>query len=216
LLLFRKPPSDTSNSYADLPVAKSKERYTRSRWQIDAHGFTRSSGNRPITAKDLDGAKHDTIFKMFRDFALASVYDFEHHVKLGEALEASGRLPVTFMLLQPPSWHPDVWTDVTRMLTLNGAQSAKGKEMHLCPMQFDIADRVIEQFSMPGELVYDPFAGLGTVPYRAVLKGRRGLGCELSTPYWLDSAAYCAAAERQVAMPDLFAFEEHSDDGKAA
>jgi DNA modification methylase len=60
---------------------------------------------------------------------------------------------------------------------------------------------------MPGELVYDPFAGLGTVPYRAVLKGRRGLGCELSTPYWLDSAAYCKAAENQVAMPDLFAFE---------
>jgi hypothetical protein len=46
LLLFRKPPTDRSNGYADLPVVKQKGRYTRSRWQIDAHGFTRSNGNR--------------------------------------------------------------------------------------------------------------------------------------------------------------------------
>jgi hypothetical protein len=231
LLLFRKPPTDTSNSYADQPVVKGKPScraadgtvvpfdkalsiipgshgYSRSRWQIDAHGYTRSSGNRPISAVDFEGASHKTIFRLFRDYALTNVYDFEHHVSLGETLEARGMLPVTFMLLQPPSWHPDVWTDVTRMLSLNSAQSAKGKEMHLCPMQFDIADRAIEQLTMPGETVYDPFAGLGTVPFRAVLKGRRGIGCELSAPYWMDSAAYCAAAERQVAMPDLFAFDE--------
>ena len=205
LLLFRKPPSDTVNSYADEPVVKSKEKYSRSRWQTDAHGFTRSSGNRPINADDLSELPHDVIFKLFREWGMNNVYDFEHHVKLGEALEAKGRLPVTFMLLQPPSWHPDVWTDITRMLTLNGAQSAAGREMHLCPMQFDLADRVIEQFSMLGELVLDPFAGLGTVPMRAVLKGRRGLGIELSNRYFLDAVAYCEAAAREFAMPDLFA-----------
>jgi DNA modification methylase len=94
------------------------------------------------------------------------------------------------------------------MLTLNGAQSAKGREMHLCPMQYDLADRVIEQFSMPGELVFDPFAGLGTVPYRAVLKRRKGLGIELSHRYFLDACGYCRAAEAEVAMPDLFAVEQ--------
>jgi DNA modification methylase len=207
LLLFRKPPSDTINSYADEPVVKSKAKYTRSRWQIDAHGFTRSSGNRPLTAADLDNVPHDVIFKLFREFNLANVYDFEHHVRLGEALEARGILPVTFMLLQPPSWHQDVWTDITRMLTLNGAQSAKGKEMHLCPMQFDIADRVIAQFSMPGETVLDPFGGLMTVPYRAVLQKRFGIGFELSHRYFLDGAAYCHAAAREISMPDLFALE---------
>lgn len=210
LLLFRRPPSDTVNSYADDPVVKSKSRYTRSRWQIDAHGFARSSGNRPLTAEDLEGVPHDVIFKMFRDFNMTNVYDFEHHVRLGEALEARGILPVTFMLLQPPSWHPDVWTDVTRMLTLNGAQSAKGREMHLCPMQFDIADRIIEQFSMPGETVLDPFGGLMTVPYRAVMQKRFGVGIELSHRYFLDGAAYCHAAARDVAMPDLFALEDAS------
>ena len=112
------------------------------------------------------------------------------------------------MLLQPQSWSTEVWADVTRMLTLNGAQSAKGKEMHLCPMQFDIADRTIEQFSMPGETVLDPFGGLMTVPYRAVLKGRKGVGIELNPSYFLDGVAYCKAAEREMSMPSLFDFEE--------
>lgn len=204
LLLFRKPPTDTTNSYADTPVVKSKSRYSRARWQVDAHGFARSSGNRLLQPEELRDLPHDVIFKLFREFSLTKVYDFEHHVRIGEAIDAQGRLPVTFMLLQPQSWHPDVWTDITRMLTLNSTQAQKGKQMHLCPMQFDLADRVIEQFSQPGEWVLDPFAGLGTVPYRAVKLGRKGYGVELSHAYFLDAAGYCAAAEREVAMPSLF------------
>lgn len=208
LLLFRKPPTDTSNGYGDIPVVKSKDEYSRSRWQIDAHGYTRSSGDRLMDPDELKQLKHEQIFKLFRDYSLNQVYDFEHHVKIGEHIDAQGRLPVTFMLLQPQSWSDEVWTDITRMLTLNGAQSAKGKEMHLCPMQFDLADRAIVQWSMPGEVVFDPFAGLGTVPYRAVLLGRYGLGCELSSAYWLDSAYYCKMAEQRMATPSLFDVDE--------
>lgn len=204
LLLFRKPQSDPSTGYADLPVVKSKTRYTRSRWQIDAHGFTRSSGDRLMSPEELKQLSHADIFKLFRDFSLSKVYDFEHHIRISEEMESTGRLPVTFMLLQPQSWSDEVWTDITRMLTLNGAQSAKGKEMHLCPMQFDLADRVIEQFSMAGETVLDPFGGLMTVPYRAVKLGRFGIGFELSSTYFSDGAAYCHAAAEEMAMPSLF------------
>ncbi|MDD5533971.1 MAG: DNA methyltransferase, partial [Syntrophales bacterium] len=203
LLIFRKPPTDNQNSYADTPVVKSKEKYSRSRWQIDAHGFTRSSGDRLLTPEELQGLRHDQIFRLFREYSLNQVYDFEHHVRIGESLDARGMLPVTFMLLQPQSWSPEVWTDITRMLTLNGAQSCKGKEMHLCPMQFDLADRAIQQWSMPGEVVLDPFGGLMTVPYRAIKHGRYGIGIELSKSYFLDGAAYCAAAEREISMPTL-------------
>lgn len=204
LLLFRKPPTCTDNAYADQPVVKSKSEYTRAKWQIDAHGFTRSNGNRPISCDDFDGLTHAEIFQLFKQKSLTEVYDFEQHVKIGEHLDAKGALPVTFMLLQPQSWSNEVWSDITRMLTLNGAQSAKGREMHLCPMQFDIADRVIEQFSMPDEVVFDPFTGIGTVPMRAVLKGRKGLGTELSAKYFLDACGYCKAAEDEVSMPTLF------------
>jgi DNA methylase len=204
LLLFRKPPTDRSNGYADLPVVKSKADYTRSRWQIDAHGFARSNGNRPLTPEDLEGVPHDVIYRLFRDRNLAQPYDFEGHVALGEALEAKGRLPVTFMLLPPPSWHPDVWTDVTRMRTLNLRQFQRGEEYHLCPLQFDIVDRLIVQFSMEGETVYDPFMGIGTVPYCAVKLRRRGLGVELSPTYWRDAVHYVTEAAREADAPTLF------------
>ena len=209
LLVFRKPQTDRTKGYADIPVRKDKKRYSKARWQVDAHAFTRSNGNRPITPQeiiDLPLRKdfHQKVFGMFHDYALASVYDFEQHVRIGDELERRGVLPVTFMLLQPPSWHPDVWTDITRMLTVNAIQAAKGRGKHLCPMQFDIADRVISQMSNPGELVLDPFSGLGTVVFRSVALGRRGMGVELNRQYWLDSVAYCKAAESRVAMPSLF------------
>jgi DNA modification methylase len=235
LLLFRKPPTDPLKGYADVPVVKDKAEYSRSRWQIDAHGFARSSGNRLLTPEDFNGVPHERIFKIFKKFSSTQVYDFEQHVKLSESLETcqdcehihlkpttcgqkthdsvcecrgAGRLPVTFMLLQPQSWHPDVWTDITRMLSLNSAQSAAGREMHLCPMQFDLADRAIAQYTMPGETVYDPFSGLGTVPLRALKLGRKGIGCELSPAYFRDAVYYCERAEREVATPDLFQFVE--------
>ncbi|MCW5597677.1 MAG: hypothetical protein KIT80_23505 [Chitinophagaceae bacterium] len=132
LLIFRKTPTDTSNAYADEPVTKTKEQYSRSRWQTDAHGFWRSNGNRSLTPEELETLDHDVIFKWFRDHNLENVYDYEHHVKIGETIDGYGRLPVTFMLLQTPSWMPDVWTDVARMRTLNMIQAQKGKEMHLC------------------------------------------------------------------------------------
>ena len=98
----------------------------------------------------------------------------------------------------------NVWHNVNRMLTLNGEQSRRGLEQHICPLQFDIVDRLIERFSNAGDLVHDPFCGLGTVPLRAIKKGRKGSGSELSTSYWADSVKHLQAAERELSMPTLF------------
>jgi DNA modification methylase len=57
---------------------------------------------------------------------------------------------------------------------------------------------------MPGETVFDPFAGLGTVPYCAVKLGRKGRGHELNPRYHGDAAGYCRAAEREASVPTLF------------
>lgn len=216
MLIFRKAPSDRSNGYADVPVVKDKATYTRPRWQFDAHGFMRSSGNRPLTPAELEGLDQAAIFQMFKRHSLENVYDFRHDVTIAEGVDKSGWLPTTFMLLQPQSWHPDVWTDITRMRTLNSTQAAKGKEQHLCPLQFDIVERCIEQYSMPGETVYDPFGGLMTVPYCSIRMRRRGYGCELSPSYFLDGAAYCAAAAREMGMPDLFEMLEAEQKAGAA
>ena len=68
--------------------------------------------------------------------------------------------------------------------------------------------RIINQFSMAGETVFDPFAGIGTVPMRAVMLGRRGHGVELATNYWIDACHYAEEAERNTAVPTLFDFLE--------
>lgn len=207
LLLLRRPPSDSSDGYADEPVVKDKSEYSRARWQTDAAGFERSSGNRLPTPSELRELPHDRIYQLWREHSVSSVYDYEGHVSLAESMENDGRLPVTFQLLPAHSWHPDVWSDVTRMRTLNTQQYAKGKEMHLCPLQFDIVDRVIRQMSNPGEVVFDPFAGIGTVPLRAFELGRVGLGVELSATYFNDAVFWLrAAADRsseQLSMFDL-------------
>ena len=230
VLLFRRPPSDLSNGYADVPVMKEKPLatddegtvrpfnsrnnwkrpvpgtgYSRGQWQLDAHGsFTRSSGERLLSSSELLNLPHDQLYKLWRDRSTDQVYDAAAHVAICEQLDEMQRLPATFMLLPPHSWHPDVWTDITRMRTLNGAQSAAGREMHLCPLQLDLVDRLIVQLSMKGETVFDPFAGIGTVPSQAVRLGRRGLGVELSPDYFADAAFYCAAAEQEMSVPTLF------------
>jgi DNA modification methylase len=108
------------------------------------------------------------------------------------------------MSLAPGSHHPDVWHDVNRMRTLNNEQSSRAIEKHVCPLQFDIVDRLIERYSVAGEVVYDPFHGLGTVGVRAIAKGRLARGSELSTAYFADQLHYLRAAEREVSMPSLF------------
>jgi len=204
VLLFRKPQTDRSRGYADLPVSKSKADYTRARWQVDAHAFWRSSGNRQLTSEDLASLGPDKLAKAFTAYSLSNTYDYDFHIRIGEELEARGALPSTFMSLAPGSHDPAVWHDINRMLTLNGSQSQKGLQNHVCPLQFDIVDRLIERYSNPGETVYDPFGGLMTVPYRAILKGRKGRASELNTGYFFDGVQYLRAAEREVSMPSLF------------
>jgi len=204
VLLFHKPQTDRNRGYADIPVRKEKSEYTRARWQVDAHAFWKSSGNRLLTPEDLEGVGPGDMATLFTEYTQSHVYDYDYHIKIGEALEVKGKLPASFMSIAPGSWSPEVWTDVNRMITLNSAQSQKRAMLHVCPLQFDIVDRLITRYSNEGDLVYDPFCGLGTVPYRAIKLGRRGQGSELNTQYFLDSVQYLQAMEREITMPSLF------------
>ena len=212
VLIFHKPQTDRTRGYADVPVAKSKAEYSRARWQVDAHAFWRSSGMRAVTPEEWAKIPVGEIGKAFKDATRDSVYDYECHVRIGEELDGDGHLPSTFMALAPASWHPEVWDDVNRMLTLNTQQSRKRQQMHVCPLQFDIVDRLINRYSNPGELVFDPFGGLMTVPFRALKLGRRGLGVELNAGYWADGVKYLEAAEREMAMPSIFDYLEVGKD----
>lgn len=204
ILLFRKLPTSREKAYADVPVTKSKEEYTRARWQLDAHAFWRSSGNRLVTKEELMRTPVDDLQRVYRTYSRDTVYDFREHLALAEKLDKDGHLPATFMVVGPGSWSDEVWDDVNRMRTLNSEQVRNGRQMHVCPLQIDIVDRLIERYSNPGELVYDPFGGIMTVPYRAVKLGREGRATELNADYFRDGLSYLREADAERDVPTLF------------
>ena len=206
VLLFRKLPSDTSTAYADEPVVKAKSDYSLARWQLDAAGFWRSSGNRRATPEEIASMSISKIQQAYKKYSRSNVYDYHQHVEDAETMQEAGRLSKTFETAAAASWSDWVWDDVNRMKTLNTTQSQRRQALHVCPLQIDIVERIIDRYSNPGDVVLDPFGGLMTVPEVAVKKGRYGIGIELNRDYWKDGVEYCESAEASIEQPTLFDF----------
>ena len=78
-----------------------------------------------------------------------------------------------------------VWMDIRQSDTLQKKSAREDKdERHICPLQLEVIQRCIELWTNPGDIVLDPFAGIGSVPYVAVTMGRRGIGVELKESYY--------------------------------
>ena len=207
ILLLRKLPTDRSNSYSDVPVAKTKEEYTRGHWQIDAHAFARSSGDRLLTLDDVRHASEKSLKMIYQTYARQHVYNYDEHVKLCEELDKQGKLSSRYMMMGVSAWDDEfVWDDISRTRTLNLTQKNNRKQAHLCPLQIDIVERIIARYSNEGEVVYDPFAGIFTVPSIAVKMKRYGYGTELNEQYFRDGVDYCQQAETDIDTPTLFDF----------
>lgn len=204
VLLFRKLPTDTSKAYADCPVTKNKKEYSLARWQIDAHSSWKSSGNTLLSSEEIRTMGIDKIRKIFRNYQSENVYSYEDHVEFAEQLEEADKLPKTFMAIDTVSKKDWIWDDVTRMRTLNSRQSQKNKQNHICPLQLDIVERLIERYSNKEDVVFDPFGGIQTVPYCAINMGRKGLSTELNYDYFMDGICYLREAESNVTAPTLF------------
>ncbi len=206
ILLFRKLPTDHSKAYADEPVQKSKEDYTRAQWQIDAHAFYRSSGNRLISKEELKNFPVSDLQKVYRKYSRDNVYSYDEHVKLAKELDTDDKLPATFMVVAPGSWSDSIWDDINRMRTLNTTQNQKNQQLHVCPLQLDIVERIIGRYSNEGDLVYDPFGGLMTVPLVALQMNRRGYASELNPDYFRDGVGYLQAEENKDNQITMFDF----------
>lgn len=141
-------------------------------------------------------------------------YDYELHVALCEELDKAGKLPTSFMLMPPISSHPEIWSDITRVRTLNTSQSQSKRMFHVCPLQLDIVKRLIVRYTNEGEVVFDPFAGIGTVPYMAVKLKRTGWGVELNTGYWKESLHYLKKVESLRSIGTLFGDADVEEDAE--
>lgn len=78
-----------------------------------------------------------------------------------------------------------VWMDIRQSDTLQKKSAREDKdERHICPLQLEVIQRCVELWTNQGDIVLDPFAGIGSVPYVAVTMGRRGIGIELKDSYY--------------------------------
>lgn len=95
-------------------------------------------------------------------------------------------------------WQKDaspVWMDIDQTNVLNGRMARENRdERHICPLQLDVINRLLRLYSNPGELVYSPFAGIGSEGYCAVKMKRRFVGSELKPSYYRLACAYLREA----------------------
>lgn len=89
-----------------------------------------------------------------------------------------------------------VWMTVNQTRVLNG-RLARGEkdEKHICPLQLDVIDRCLKLYSRPGELVLDPFNGIGSTGHQALKMGRQYVGIELKPEYARQANAFLSMAE---------------------
>lgn len=102
-----------------------------------------------------------------------------------------------------------VWFDInqTRVLNTKIARSDKD-EKHLAPLQLDVAERAIDLWTNKGEIVFTPFAGVGTEVVSALALGRKGIGAELKPEYYDIAVGNCDEAEEKSQRIDLFQWAE--------
>lgn len=204
VLLFRKAPSHNDNSYADEPVTKDKADYTKALWQLDAHAYWRSDGNRFMTKDELEKLELKKIVAAWKKLNQSDIYNFKEHLQVCEELDEMEKLSSTFMTLPVHSNNDNVWTDINRMRTLNANQASAKRQKHICPLQFDIIERLIGRYTMPGETVLDPFGGLFSTPYEALRQGRKAISVELNPESFIDGLYYIKSMLYKLNVPTLF------------
>jgi hypothetical protein len=75
--------------------------------------------------------------------------------------------------------------DIRQSNTLNRKLAREDDdERHICPLQLDLIERCMFLWSIPGDLVFSPFTGIGSEGYVATAMGRRFLGSELKRSYF--------------------------------
>ena len=97
-----------------------------------------------------------------------------------------------------------VWMDIRQSNTLQRTSArAEKDEKHICPLQLEVIQRCIELWTNPNDIVFDPFAGIGSVPYVALRMNRKGLGCELKESYYQQAKANLGTAINEPTMSEV-------------
>lgn len=105
-----------------------------------------------------------------------------------------------------------VWFDIRQTRVLNVEQARESQdEKHICPLQLDVIERAIQLWSNPGEVVFSPFAGIGSEGYEALRLGRQFIGIELKHAYALAARKNLERVLRERTQTSLFDTLAESD-----
>jgi len=98
-----------------------------------------------------------------------------------------------------------VWMNIDQGKVLNGYRGARtlDDERHVCPLQLDTIEKCLRLYSKPGDVVMDPFNGVGSTGYMAIKQLRRYIGFELKPEYAEMAGRNLAMSEAEAR--DLFA-----------
>jgi DNA modification methylase len=95
------------------------------------------------------------------------------------------------------------WMDIAQGDVLSPREARdEPDEKHIAPLQLTVIRRCVDLWSNPGDVVFSPFAGIGSELVVAVQMGRRAVGAELKPSYWRQAVKNLRAIDR--APQDLF------------
>lgn len=91
-----------------------------------------------------------------------------------------------------------VWMDINPSNTLQHRSAREhNDERHIAPLQLQVIERAVELWSNPGDVVWSPFAGIGSEGFVAVKMGRRFVGSELKPIYYEQACRNLAQAKSE-------------------
>jgi DNA modification methylase len=113
----------------------------------------------------------------------------------------------SFPLDQWQEWASPVWMDIQQTDVLNVRVAREDRdEKHICPLQLDLVERCVKLWSNTGDLVFSPFAGIGSEGYVSVKHGRRFLGTELKPAYFeqaVRNLEHAESSSQELTLLDL-------------
>ncbi len=101
-----------------------------------------------------------------------------------------------------------VWWDIDQTDVLNFKLAREeNDERHICPLQLGLIARSVDIWSLPGDVVLSPFAGIGSEGYESMKIGRKFIGVELKKTYYEFACKNLRSIANADEQPTLFDLE---------
>jgi DNA modification methylase len=132
--------------------------------------------------------------------------------KPGDNAEPVSHTAEDFPVSQWQQLASPVWMDINPSDTLQKESAREhNDERHICPLQLQVIERVVELWSNLGDIVFSPFGGIGSEGYVSLSMKRRFIGVELKESYFKQACLNLAQAESEHSLPTLFDFAQQKE-----